>query len=103
MKDFNNEIVIIEEFLTRETYGKSGQFEARRFAAIKALYSNKRQSVRQKKRQVILSKLPAFYAKERPKGTHFREVGVKGMRHPAQYTEISSSLFIITSFLNLQS
>ncbi len=38
LKDYDNEIVIIEEYLSRNGYGKSGQFEARRLAAIKALY-----------------------------------------------------------------
>lgn len=39
LKDYDNEIVIIEEFLSRGAYGKDGRFEARRAAAIKALYS----------------------------------------------------------------
>lgn len=39
LKDYDNEIVITEEFLSRGAYGKDGRFEARRAAAIKALYS----------------------------------------------------------------
>lgn len=39
LKDYDNEIVIIEEFLSRGAYGKDGRFEARRASAIKALYS----------------------------------------------------------------
>ena len=39
LKDYDNEIVIIEEFLSRGAYGKDWRFEARRAAAIKALYS----------------------------------------------------------------
>lgn len=39
LKDYDNEIVIIEEFLSRGAYGKDGRFEARRTTAIKALYS----------------------------------------------------------------
>ncbi len=39
LKDYENEIVIIEEFLSRGAYGKDGRFEARRATAIKALYA----------------------------------------------------------------
>lgn len=39
LKDYDNEIVIIEEFLSRETYGKEGSMAARRDKAIKALFA----------------------------------------------------------------
>ena len=54
LKDYDNEIVIIEEFLSRETYGKSGQFEARKAAAIKALYS--KQVAEKKEKEKALEK-----------------------------------------------
>lgn len=38
MKDYENEIVILEEFLSRNTFGKAGVFEARRAKAINLLY-----------------------------------------------------------------
>lgn len=37
-KDYDNEIVIIEEYLSRDTYGKGGVLEARRNKAVKMLY-----------------------------------------------------------------
>ena len=37
-KDYNNEIIIIEEFLSRNAYGKEAVFEARRDKAINLLY-----------------------------------------------------------------
>ena len=52
MKDYDNEIVIIEEFLSRGTYGKDGRFEARRSAAIKALYF-RQEAVRKEKERAI--------------------------------------------------
>ena len=39
MKDYVNEIEIIEEFLKRKTYGKEGVFRTRRDSALKLLYS----------------------------------------------------------------
>ena len=47
-----NEIVIIEEFLSRGAYGKDGRFEARRAAAIKALYF-KQEAVRKEIEKAI--------------------------------------------------
>ena len=38
LKDYDNEIDIIEEFLTRNTYGEDGVFKARRDKAISLLY-----------------------------------------------------------------
>lgn len=38
LKDYENEIVILDEFLTRNTYGRAGAFEARRDKAILLLY-----------------------------------------------------------------
>lgn len=52
LKDYDNEIVIIEEFLSRGAYGKDGRFEARRAAAIKALYS-KQEAVRKEIEKAI--------------------------------------------------
>lgn len=54
MKDYDNEIVILEEFLSRNTYGKAGVFEARRDKAISLLY--KQQQAAKNAEEKILRK-----------------------------------------------
>lgn len=39
IKDYSNEILIIDEFLSRNTYGKEGVFSARRDKVIKLLFT----------------------------------------------------------------
>ena len=48
----DNEIVIIDEFLSRNTYGKAGQFEARQATAIKELYE-RQESIRKAEEKAV--------------------------------------------------
>ena len=63
LKDYDNEIDIIEEFLTRSTYGKDGVFKARRNKAINLLYK------KQQKEYVVAEKAATKTQKELEKQT----------------------------------
>ena len=52
LKDYDNEIEIIEEFLSRETYGKEGAMAARRDKAIKALFTIQEAERKAKKKEL---------------------------------------------------
>lgn len=76
LKDYDNEIVILEEFLSRNTYGKSGVFEARRDKAIVLLYKKQQAEklaiekamAKEKKKQEKSLKEKAPSTPQQPKG-----------------------------------
>lgn len=76
LKDYDNEIVILEEFLSRNTYGKSGAFEARRDKAIVLLYKKQQAEklaiekamAKEKKKQEKSVKEKAPSTPQQPKG-----------------------------------
>lgn len=63
LKDYDNEIDIIEEFLARNTYGKDGVFKARRDKAISLLY--KKQQTEHAVMEKAAAKAQKEYAKQK--------------------------------------
>lgn len=76
LKDYENEIVILEEFLSRNTYGKAGAFEARRDKAILLLYKKQQAEKlaiekahdKERKKQEKITKEQAPTTSNKPKG-----------------------------------
>lgn len=76
LKDYENEIVILEEFLSRNTYGKAGAFEARRDKAILLLYRKQQAEKlaiekardKEQKKQEKIAKEQARTTPNKPKG-----------------------------------
>lgn len=76
LKDYENEIVILEEFLSRNTYGKAGAFEARRDKAILLLYKKQQAEklaiekarAKEQKKQEKIAKEQVPRTPNKPKG-----------------------------------
>ena len=76
LKDYENEIVILEEFLSRNTYGKAGAFEARRDKAILLLFKKQQAEKlaiekardKEQKKQEKIAKEQARTTLNKPKG-----------------------------------
>ena len=86
LKDYENEIVILEEFLSRNTYGKAGAFEARRDKAILLLFKKQQAEKlaiekardKEQKKQEKIAKEQARTTPNKPKGRSILQLADDG-------------------------